>query len=144
MFLIKQRLNKIKFFFKKSGERNRGALGLRHSCEPQILLQHLADSEYLRTHFAEEHVAFGSGRAAGVYQSVKFLPDQVKIERDRAKRIPNFMCNLGCHGTNYAEALCLELSLFQPFSFFNLRPQRGRSVLNCLLQVIMRMLECSE
>jgi hypothetical protein len=54
------------------------------------------------------------------------------------------MRNLGCHGTNHAEALRLELSLFQSFSFFNLRPQRGCSLLDCLLQVVVRMLECSE
>ena len=31
-----------------------------------------------------------------------------------------------------------------PFSFFNLRPERGCSLLDCLLQVVVRMLECSE
>src|SRR5882724_3692597 len=109
MLLIKQRLHEIKFFFKKGRQRNRGTLGLRHSREPQILLQDLADSQYLRTHLAEKFVTFGSGTAAGVCKCVKFLPDQVEIERDRAKRIPNFMRNLGRHGTNHTEALRLEL-----------------------------------
>ena len=72
---------------------------------------------------------------------MKFLPDQVEIERDRAKRIPNFMRNLGRHGTNHAETLRLEIGLFQPFSFFHLRPQRGGSLLDCLLQVVVRTLE---
>ena len=72
---------------------------------------------------------------------MKFLPDQVEIERDRAKRIPNFMRNLGRHGTNHAEALRLEISLFETFSFFYLRPQRGRSLLDCLLQVVVGTLE---
>src|SRR4029453_6900711 len=143
-FLVEQRPHEIKFFLEETHQRKRSALRPRHPGEPEILLQYLADSQYLRTHLAEEHVAFGSGTAAGVCKSVKFLPDQVKIERDRAKRIANFMGNLGRHGTNHAEALRLELSLFQPFSFFHLRPQRGRSLLDCLLQVVVRTLECSQ
>ncbi len=70
--------------------------------------------------------------------AVNFRSDQVKIERYRPERVTNFMGDLCCHRSDYSETLRLELGLFQPFSFFHLRLQRGRSALHCLLQIVVR------
>jgi hypothetical protein len=51
------------------------------------------------------------------------------------------MRDLGCHRPDYSETLRLELGVFQPFSFFHLSPQRGRSTLNRLLKVVVRTAE---
>src|SRR6266480_1632994 len=48
------------------------------------------------------------------------------------------MSNLGRHRADHCETLRLELSMLQPLAFFHLRPQRGSSVLHCLLQMIVR------
>src|SRR6266496_1822570 len=48
------------------------------------------------------------------------------------------MSNLGRHRADHCETLRLELSMLQPLAFFHLRPQRGSSVLDGLLQMIVR------
>src|SRR5215475_4964995 len=54
------------------------------------------------------------------------------------------MRNLSSHGADHPETFRLELGLFQPFSLFNLCPQRRSSLLDNLLKVIVRTLERSQ
>src|SRR4029077_14741245 len=54
------------------------------------------------------------------------------------------MRDLGCHGTNHSEAFRVEVCLFQPLSFFHLSSERGSSLLDYLLEVIVIILERSQ
>src|SRR6266571_1678031 len=56
------------------------ALRLWHSRELEVLLQHLANSQYLRTHFAQKRLALLRQARIGIYQAVKLLPDQIQIQ----------------------------------------------------------------
>src|SRR5206468_7131853 len=74
---IQQWLHEIEFFLQQPLQPNSSALRLWHSRELEVLLQHLANSQYLRTHFAQKRLALLLQARIGIYQAVKLLPDQI-------------------------------------------------------------------
>src|SRR6266480_2537704 len=58
MRFLQQWLHEGELFFQQTIQRNSNAFRLWHSRETEILLQHLTDAQYLRTHFAQEYLTF--------------------------------------------------------------------------------------
>ena len=79
MRFLQQWLHEGELFFQQTIQRNSNAFRLWHSRETEILLQHLADAQYLRTHFAQEDLTFVCRATVGISQRLKFFPDQIKI-----------------------------------------------------------------